>query len=264
MMPSLLTADIVAAPSEGPVWQAPPVAVLPLFEEVHIWRISLDVDDGTLAERHATLNAEERSRAAAFRSALARARFVAARGALRTTLASYLETAAATVTFRYNAFGKPELDHRHHDADVRFNLTHAGDLALLAVACGRDVGIDIEERRYIAADLIVDQFFAEPEIAAWRRLPASERAQGFLNGWTRKEAFVKARGLGLSFPLRSFAVSLTPGEAPRLLAAEPVSELDRWTMTTVPVGPGYEAALVVEGHDWRARHWQSNNINLEI
>ena len=131
-------------------------------------------------------------------------------------------------------------------------LSRAGSLCIFA---GREVGVDLEFiKEDLAGDKIADRFFSASEIVALKNLPPELRQQAFFNCWTRKEAYIKARGEGLSMPLDEFDVSLAPGEPAALLRnhKEP-AEVTRWTMQSIPVPSGYVAALVVEGHDWRLK-----------
>jgi len=132
---------------------------------------------------------------------------------------------------------------------LRFNLSRRNGLALIAVTRGREIGVDVE---LVRADLpffeIADVSFSSTELATLRNLPESLRGKGFYNCWTRKEAYIKARGEGLSFPLKQFDVSLTPGDPAKLISVrEGLDQADRWTLQDIPVSEKYVAALVVEG-----------------
>jgi 4'-phosphopantetheinyl transferase len=198
---------------------------------------------------------DERLAAERFHGAELQARYVVAHAALREILARYLSLPAPLLALARNTYGKPYLTEQPW---LRFNLSHAGDLALVGVCARREIGIDLEQVR---ADLDVDALarhaFAPAEVAALTRLPPEQRTAAFYAAWTRKEAYVKARGLGLSLPLDSFAVSLSPGEQPALLwcAADPTAPA-RWAFRTLPLPPGYAGTLVVEGYPPQVRHWQ--------
>jgi 4'-phosphopantetheinyl transferase len=133
---------------------------------------------------------------------------------------------------------------------LRFNLSRRDGLALIAVTLNRDIGVDVElVRADLAVFEIAEVSFSENELKTLRSLPESQQAAGFYNCWTRKEAYVKARGEGFSFPLKQFDVSLTPGGATSLLEVRGSdSEVDHWTMQELFVGDGYVAALAFEGH----------------
>jgi 4'-phosphopantetheinyl transferase len=126
---------------------------------------------------------------------------------------------------------------------------------MVALAAGREIGIDVE---YVRDDLELDgisaNFFSLREQAKWRMLPACEKPGAFLRCWTRKEAFIKARGEGLSLPLHQFDVSLRLGERPILLATRPdPTEAGRWSIQDLAVGLCYHAAIAVEGLNWRLK-----------
>jgi 4'-phosphopantetheinyl transferase len=135
---------------------------------------------------------------------------------------------------------------------LRFNLSHSGSTALYAVACQREVGIDLERIEPKLADDIAEKFFSRNEVATLRSLPSSARLQAFFNCWTRKEAYVKARGAGLQISLRSFDVSLAPDEQAAFLSEGQFG----WSLRALRLDPDYAAAIAVEGKDWQLRLWQ--------
>ncbi|HKP10473.1 MAG TPA: 4'-phosphopantetheinyl transferase superfamily protein, partial [Blastocatellia bacterium] len=160
------------------------------------------------------------------------------------------------LSFGYSEHGKPSLA-GSHSGDLRFNVSHSHELALFAFTWGRELGVDIEWiRPEVAGEQIAEQFFSRDEVATLRALPPGRQAEAFFNCWTRKEAYIKARGEGLSLPLHLFDVSLAPGEPAALLRAAMSDETTRWTMTALAPGAGYKAALVAEGRDWHLRRWQ--------
>ena len=187
-----------------------------------------------------------------------RRHFAVTRGVLRAVLGRYLRVAPSAIDFVYNSHGKPALRDGSADCDLRFNVSHSAELALIAVTHGRAVGVDVEwVQEKFAIEEVAASFFSPAEVAALRALPAARRCTGFFNCWTRKEAYVKARGRGLSLPLHSFNVSLAPGEPAAILAtADDSAESLRWSLREITPGPGYVAALAVKGHDWRMRCWR--------
>lgn len=212
--------------------------------EVHLWRIELDCATTTLAALRATLSPEEEERAARFRSSELRERWTAARGALRCILAGYLKSEARSLQLRNGSKGKPEL--AGSAETVSFNLSHTGGIALLAVAANGRIGVDAEIIRagVEVADLS-RRFFAPAEADEILALPSEEQLVAFFACWTRKEAFVKALGGGLSVPLNQFRVTVRPGETARLISVD-WDEPGEWTL--VDVGePGMAAAFAVEG-----------------
>lgn len=178
---------------------------------------------------------------------------------LRELLGRYLLVNPCELRFTYNRYGKPALDRKLHAERLSFNLAHSGGLALYAFTRDGEVGIDIEQLRDdLGSEEIARQFFSVEEITALTALPEHLRTEGFFNCWTRKEAYIKAQGEGLSLSLQSFDVSLTPGEAALLLATrDDPQEASRWSMRALLPGEGYAAALVVEGvGDYRVKCWQ--------
>jgi 4'-phosphopantetheinyl transferase len=237
-------------PRWQPAAQPPPLT----SQEVHVWRIGLELDDASLARLRQTLAEEERRRAERFHFEKDRRHFIAGRGAMRILLAGYLTSRPEEVRFAYSNYGKPRLVDAINDSDLRFNLTHSHGLALLAVTRGRDVGIDVERLRDMENDGqgLAERFFSPHESAVLRSLPSHLRREAFFHCWTRKEAYIKADGKGLSLPLAQFDVSLYPGEAAALLATRhDPDEVRRWSMASLLPGEGYVGALVVQGSSWR-------------
>jgi len=236
-------------------WLAPP-RDLPLQRgEVHVWRLFLEPPPAALARILASLAPDERERAESFVFERDRVRFVAARGALRAILGSYLGISAGAVRFRYGARGKPALAGTGAAEAIEFNLSHSDTLGLAAFAVGARLGVDLERLRAVDdADGIAERFFSPRERAEYGSLEAHERVIGFFNCWTRKEAYVKAVGDGLAIPLDAFDVSLAPGDDPRLIsiAGAPASA---WTLYALLPARDYAAALAVEGSGWQIRRW---------
>lgn len=222
--------------------------------EVHIWRASLDVSPETSARLYATLSADERSRSARFRFKRDRQRFVAAHGALREILGRYLEAQPERISYAYNAFGKPDLSPAF-DGRLTFNLSHSAGLALIAIAPGADVGVDLEYLRAQSdyAD-IARYFFSAAEADQLSALPDPLYADAFLACWTKKEAYLKACGNGLAVPLDGFSVPLTadPAEEPINLdaASSDIVPARPWSLYSLQPAPGYIGALAIEGHGW--------------
>lgn len=225
-------------------------------DAVHVWRID-PAATAPAAELLPALEAEERQRADRFHFARDRDRFIVTRGMLRRILARYLIAAPEAVRFRYGSHGKPTLAPDQNGTDLRFNLSHTEGLALLAVARAREVGIDVERvRPGFASEEIAERFFAPAEVRALRALPRDRQDDAFFACWTRKEAYVKARGEGLSIPLDQFTVSLAPDEPAALLrVATDAAETARWSLHDLAVGPDYRAALLVEGSGARISWW---------
>ena len=193
------------------------------------------------------LSAAERERARRFAFGRDARRFIVGRGRLRQLLGARLGVRPESVQLIYGARGKPALANSGRNS-LRFNLSHRDDLAVYALSWGCEVGIDVEAIRPLPdADAVAARFFSRPEHAAYRALDPRDRLLGFFQCWTRKEAFIKALGEGLSHPLDSFDVSLAPGAPAELLRVEPVRGDDRgWRLASFSPAPGFVAAVVAE------------------
>lgn len=220
---------------------------------IDVWRADLEIQSSEFRRIQDSLSPDELDRSVKFHFAKDRQRFITGRGILRDILARYLDQAPAEFHFSYTSHGKPSLDHRSNPDGLRFNLSHAGNLALYAIARNREVGIDLEQiEPKFAEDGIAERFFSRNEVAKLRSLPASVWSQAFFNCWTRKEAYVKARGAGLQIALDSFEVSLAPGEEARFLSEGEIG----WSLEAFTPDRDHVAAIAAEGHDWRSRLWQ--------
>lgn len=226
--------------------------------EVHVWRSGLEPDAPTLRRLWEILSTDERQRADRFHFERDRGHFVAARGGLREILGRYTGATPQSLRFSYDSFGKPSLNVEDDGTPPHFNVSHSGGVALYAVAAGRAVGVDIERVREDFAGLdIARNFFSPHEVAALSALPEGERATAFFDCWTRKEAYIKALGEGLSHPLHLFTVSLTPGRPAALLRTDDdPEEAARWSLVELFPGEGYRAALAFEGELSSLRCWR--------
>ncbi len=190
-----------------------------------------------------------------FRFERDRRRYLIGRGLLRSLLGRYLDLAPQDLRFENAAAGKPHL--ASGQGQLQFNLAHSGEYVLIAIADGRAVGIDVEEvRDDLDAGEVAAHFFSSDEQRDLETLTGRAKIEAFFGGWTRKEAYVKARGEGLSLPLDQFDVSLRPGEPARLIATRPdPAEATRWGLSSLGVADGYKAALAVEGQGSSLRFW---------
>jgi 4'-phosphopantetheinyl transferase len=238
-------------------WTEPPESLRLSESDLHVWRTHLDQPAATIQRLFATLSDEERERAARFHFPGGTENYIVGRGVLRSILGRYLEIEPAKLAFAYTSHGKPFLADGCTSVPIRFNLAHSGRLAVYAFVLNCDVGIDIEKNRPdFAGQRIADRFFSPREAYALRALPKVQREEGFLNCWTRKEAYIKARGEGLSFPLDAFDVTLKPGEPAALIATQgDAEEAARWSMHALETEPDYAAAVAVRGQRFMLRQF---------
>ena len=239
-------------------WNSPPKTLVLPNNAVHVWRAALHVSPSELRAFGDTLAVGERARAERFYFQKHREHFIVGRGLLRDILSRYLDRKPDQLRFCYNAYGKPALIEETGAEGLCFNLSHSHGIALYALTRGREIGVDIEYfRPDVEAEKLAERFFSPREATVLHALPEHLRKEGFFNCWTRKEAYIKAEGKGMSIPLSAFDVSLTPGEPAALLRSQnDTQETSRWTLQALDPKPGYAAALAVKGHDWELKCWQ--------
>ena len=224
--------------------------------QVDVWRIKLDHPSATVKLLATILSEDEIQRAGRFHFPEDGDRYTIAHGSLRNILARYLKCKPEELNFGINDYGKPTI--KVHQ--LEFNLSHSGGYALIAVTRDHKVGIDVELiRSDMEVESIANRFFSPTETAELMALPSEQRKLAFFNCWTRKEAFIKAQGLGLSLPLASFDVSLTPSEPAILRATRPdAHEASCWSLFSLEVDPKYASALAVEEQEINLRLWDWN------
>ena len=217
-------------------------------DEVHVWQAFFDQEESHINELARTLSKDEQLKAKRFYFQKDRTRFVVTHGILRKILGRYLNIEAKRLKFSYGSHGKPAIGGLTDGHSLCFNMSHSHGLALFAFTWSRRVGVDVECVRPMPdAEEIAQRFFSPQENAVFRTVPASKKLEAFFNCWTRKEAFLKAIGDGLSRSLDSFEVSLFPGEPAQLLGVggDPL-EASRWHLRALAPAHGYVGAFVVE------------------
>lgn len=223
--------------------------------DIHLWLLDLSLDGDQLASLRDQLSNEEQKRADRLLLPAVRRQFIIARGMMRRILAAYLSAHPRKLAFSYGPHGKPSLS-PPHDNRFQFNLSHSGDLAILAVNLELPIGVDIErtkpERDFLK---LAERFFSAVERSKLRHLPQDHVMDAFYACWTRKEAYLKAIGTGLATPLHAFDVTLAPGDLPAL-AGHRISpdEPERWRLLEISVPDGYRAAV--------ATGWDSPRLTM--
>jgi 4'-phosphopantetheinyl transferase len=232
-------------------WKTPPDVLNLQPQHVDVWRVHLDLELDSVKSFESTLSTDEAQRASSFHFDKDRNRYVIAHFSLRDVLGRYLEAEPAQLEFSIDEYGKPALlEHK-----LEFNLSHSGSFALVAVTQHRIIGVDVERMREgISSHSIARQYFSPAEVAEFDAIPVEQRETAFFACWTRKEAFIKAKGLGLSLPLDSFDVSLTPNEPAILRAVRPQpQEAARWKLRSLDVAPRHAGAVAVEHTDAKSQ-----------
>jgi 4'-phosphopantetheinyl transferase len=216
--------------------------------DIHIWQRRLACEPDVVDSLRRVLATDESARAARFRFAVNRDEYLIARGTLRMLLGQYLACQPESVRFTYSQYGRPQLDGVSHGESVDFNISHSGDVVVLAFARNRRIGVDIEcVRTDFSTTEIAERFFSRAEREALRVVPVEQRHEAFFRCWTRKEAFIKALGEGLSHPLDRFDVSLSPGLPAALLATRPdAGDARHWSLWSLNAPAGYAGALAAE------------------
>jgi 4'-phosphopantetheinyl transferase len=208
---------------------------------------AIDLDAPALDQHWAVLSAEETARARRFVRPADTAHFVRAHAALRHVLAAWCKQAPESLVFAAGAHGKPHLAGGSGSHAVHFNLSHSGDVALLAVSQRYQLGIDVEVFRPVSPE-IAQQYFAPHERAALAQCPGDAWLQGFFRCWTSKEALLKGEGLGLNLPLDAFEVAVDPAQPPAILSIGPTAAMQPgWRL--FDVSPAAQTAGILAVHD---------------
>lgn len=226
--------------------------------EIHVWRVSLELDPVRVAALRPILSADEQERADRILLPDRGAAFVCARGALRRLLGRYLGIPPHSVALGYTAHGKPFLAGPAALPPLRFNLSHSGGVALLAFRLHRELGVDVEQLR-LGPDLagIARRFFTPAESESILSLPPAGRPAAFYACWTRKEAYLKAIGRGIAAGVASVEIFTGADGQPALRSPGPgAAPLADWSIRDLAASEGYCAALAAEGSFTAVRCWE--------
>lgn len=239
-------------------WKIPPSGLELAQDEIHLWRVPLEMGIKSIERLRSSLSEDELERSNKFKFQKGRRRYIVARGCLRDILGRYLNLEPSQLRFIYNSHGKPELDSGYGQGSLTFNLSHSHELSLIAVARDRQLGVDVERvRPNVAEEKLARRFFSEREVADLQSLPEELWERAFFTCWTRKEAFIKARGQGLSLPLNQFDVSLNLEDPATIYSIQgDVAEAKKWSLFHLDPEPGYVAALAICDRHLRLQCWQ--------
>ena len=221
---------------------------------VHVWSAVLDAPRERLDYYGSLLAEDERERAARFHFERDRNRYIAGRGILRVLLGRYLSRSSDKVVISYSEYGKPILSNN----ELQFNLAHSGDLVLFAFCLHDDVGVDVEAERDLSDALALGRrFFSPGERDTLQSLAEAQQVPAFFRCWSRKEAFIKAVGEGLSYPLDAFDVTLAPGEEARLLSIRgSAAEAGKWSLFSLALPQSYYGAVAVKRTAVHLQTWR--------
>ena len=216
--------------------------------QVHIWRVNIDNPTLNLDDLFSdVLSDDERKRVDRLKSEKDKRRFIVSRGLLRENLGNYIGTEPSDITFTYNKYGKPGLKPEHNLGNIKFNVSHSANLAIYAISQNREVGIDLEYIREVrTADKIIKRFFTQQETDFYYSQPENKKKLAFFTLWTRKEAYSKARGMGIGLPSKEFDLNLAPTTVTSTTNTKAES---KWSLVDIEIDEDYLAALATEGKD---------------
>ena len=204
------------------------------------------------------LSDDERERVSRFALEQSRQRYVVTRTTLRKILGEYLNISPSDVQLAYGQYGKPEVIQDAKTNHLQFNISHAGDLAVIAIARDFRIGIDLEKLRPIPSiEDMIKRFFSSEEIDSFCVMPVEKRSRAFMRGWTRKEAFVKAVGDGLSFPLDRINIAFVEDTVGYFYTLDDTQKINLWSFKDISISLDYVASLVMEGHERNIKYMSS-------
>lgn len=247
-------------------WLNPPESWSLESNELHVWRIHVPSFFEYLTMLEKLLSPDELSRANRFHFQIHHNRFIVARSFLRILLGKYMKILPQDISFNYMEHGKPEIHPKLNPEKIRFNLSHSKDWALLGVVKNINIGVDVEFMRENVEHLkLAGRFFSPQENATLRSLPESKQFEAFYLCWTRKEAFIKADGKGLSFPLKNFSVVFHPDLPPALESvAGDLQTAENWSMFNPDFPGNYKAAVAIEGKIGQMNCFEADRSLLDL
>ncbi|WP_298553733.1 4'-phosphopantetheinyl transferase superfamily protein [uncultured Algibacter sp.] len=227
--------------------------------QVHVWCISFDISENEINYLKSFLTDDEIIKASKFRFEKDKNCSIITRGALRLLSGKYLKTNPKDIIFKYGQFGKP--DYRMK-TNLKFNVSHSGNKAVIGFVLNNDIGVDIEDIKTNFEILdIAKNYFSNIEIKALKKLPKNLHAKGFYRCWTRKESFIKAKAKGLSFPLDSFSVSIESDDKAELLETKwDDNEKDLWKLFSFSQIENYVGAVSIKGNIQSIKYFNFNKL----
>ncbi len=227
-------------------WGKRPLDTVLKDDEIYLWLVNLKLEKKSIEYLERTLNSDEIEKSNKFHFEKDRNSFIVARGSLRIILSKYFFVTPQEILFNYNEYGKPFLDYPK-TKNINFNLSHSKDLALVGVTKYGKIGVDIEHlNREIVTKDIVKNYFSKNEIVELFDLPADKQLKGFFSCWTRKEAYIKAEGKGLSIPLDSFDVTFGQ-DSPKISRIDKENNPRNWNLYNQNIDENYCAAIANYG-----------------
>lgn len=217
-----------------------------LKNAVHVWYASFSNNTNNLGYYLELLSADEIKKASKFKFDINQQQSIISRGVLRLLSGKYLNMKPNAIDFKYGKYGKPDYD---FDSNLKFNISHSGDLIALSFVKNFDIGVDIEKVKDNFNVLeIASNFFSKLEIETLKKIPKAEQVEYFYRCWTRKESFIKAKSLGLTFPLDSFSVCINSDKKSKLLETKwDDTEKDTWKLFTFSPQQNYIGAISIFG-----------------
>lgn len=240
-------------------WISPTDDTFLIKNNLHIWKIVYPEINFKSNPISNVLHHDEIERANKFYFETDRKRFIVTRAFLKIIMAKILKISPNDIHFSFNKHGKPELE---QNIPIHFNISHSGDIGLIAVSDQGPVGIDVERyRKTMTSGKVAKRFFSADEVDTFLSLPEYQRQEGFFNCWTRKEAFIKALGLGLAMPLSNFSVTLKPGIPAQLLSVTHNNEkASDWLLKDIHMENNYAAAYAIKAKKFEEYYWLTNNL----